>query len=165
MDDSYVMKVIFREANDRDYNQVCEILLEDLEYHINLLPEIFEKTENPISEKDFNSILKNPNSAIIIAEYDNEIIGYIELYIEATSSNMPFLKNKSYSYIAEFIVKKEHRKQGLGRKLMEKAYNWSLSKGIREIMLEVYEKNEEAINFYRNIGFSTSKRKMSIELE
>lgn len=47
---------------------------------------------------------------------------------------------------------------------MKKASNWALEKGIYEVILEVYEKNKNTINFYENIGYSTLKRIMNIRL-
>jgi GNAT superfamily N-acetyltransferase len=52
----------------------------------------------------------------------------------------------------------------MGKALMERAERWALERGVSEVELSVWEFNLDAIEFYRELGYATSKRVMHREL-
>jgi ribosomal protein S18 acetylase RimI-like enzyme len=59
------------------------------------------------------------------------------------------------------VVKEGFRQQGIGQKLMDKVHQWAISRGANEVELNVYEFNQEAMAFYRQLGYETISQKMS----
>ena len=55
-------------------------------------------------------------------------------------------------YIAEVLVDKEFRGQGLGKKLIQ-FYEDNLSKSTKHVLLRVWDKNEAAVGLYKKFGF------------
>ena len=51
-------------------------------------------------------------------------------------------------------IRSGHRSQGHGTRLIENAIEWSRSKGIEKIGLEVFSTNTKAIEVYKKIGFT-----------
>lgn len=47
---------------------------------------------------------------------------------------------------------------------MEKAHEWVQAKGLDSVELNVYEFNRAAIEFYLNLGYETTSRRMSRQL-
>ena len=80
---------------------------------------------------------------------NSEIIGTVEIGL-----NSSFWSNKSqYPYISNLAVKDSYRRQGVGKKLLEKceqiAWNW----GYREIRLHVLYNNRSAQKLYLSKGY------------
>jgi ribosomal protein S18 acetylase RimI-like enzyme len=51
-----------------------------------------------------------------------------------------------------------HRKQGIGRKMVEAAEQWLKERGVAKVMLLVRETNTQVVDFYRHIGFEAVPR-------
>jgi len=56
-------------------------------------------------------------------------------------------------YIGLMYMHEIHRSKGYGKKMMQELLNWFMEKGIRELQLNVYPKNNTAVSFYRSFGF------------
>lgn len=61
------------------------------------------------------------------------------------------LSGEKVGYISEFVVDKAYQGHSIGRKLMEACLNYLRGSG--RVILEVGEKNENAIRFYERWGF------------
>lgn len=76
--------------------------------------------------------------------------------------NGPWVSTKSE--VDNLVVKEAFRHAGIGRALMEKAHEWVQAKGLDSVELNVYEFNRAAIEFYLNLGYETTSRRMSRQL-
>lgn len=55
--------------------------------------------------------------------------------------------------IERIYIRKNHQKHGLGKKLFNKAVEVALMLDKQKIWLGVWEKNENALAFYKKMGF------------
>jgi ribosomal protein S18 acetylase RimI-like enzyme len=120
------------------------MLIENYDEIINL----WENTDgvglsgNDDSKKSIKIFLeKNPNTCFV-AEYKKEIIGTI------MSGN-----DGRRGHIYHLMVKPEHRKNGLGKKLLEKTEKALKKEGIRKIFLVAFKKNRTGNIFWENNGY------------
>ena len=51
-----------------------------------------------------------------------------------------------------------HRRQGIGRNMVEAAEHWLKERGVGKVMLLVRETNTQVVDFYRHIGFEAVPR-------
>ncbi|MFZ9737484.1 MAG: GNAT family N-acetyltransferase [Prochlorotrichaceae cyanobacterium] len=58
-----------------------------------------------------------------------------------------------HSHIFLLYVDPEHRRQGLGRALMQTAETWAKKQGDRQITLQVFVNNAAALTLYKNLGY------------
>jgi N-acetylglutamate synthase len=84
---------------------------------------------------------KNPNTCFVV-EYKNEIIGTIMAGNDGRRG-----------HIYHLMVKPEHRKNGLGKKLLEKTEKALKREGIRKIFLVAFKKNKTGNIFWENNGY------------
>jgi len=61
-------------------------------------------------------------------------------------------------WLEDLFVRAEARRTGLGRALMSAALDRAETRGCRRIELDVNERNTEALDFYRSMGFSTEPK-------
>lgn len=95
---------------------------------------------------------ESPNSILLVAEYNNELIGNIDLTGSKRSKMF-------HTGMIGMGIKEEWRNQGLGRFLIESTIDWAKNYSAIEIIwLDVYASNELGYNLYKNTGFKVSGR-------
>lgn len=62
-------------------------------------------------------------------------------------------------FVENVVTDKDFRKQGLGKKVMEKAIEFGRQKNCYKVILESGAWREEAHQFYRNLGFDDTAKK------
>lgn len=98
---------------------------------------------------------------LAIAELDGVPVG--SGYAKILTPNQCFTFDK-YSYLGFMYTDPEYRGQGINKAVMEYLYDWSWSKGIYEIRLEVYPNNPAAIKAYEKVGMTTGLQMMRVDL-
>ena len=68
----------------------------------------------------------------------------------------------SFCFIENVVTDKDFRKQGLGRKVMEKAIEFARQKNCYKVILESASFRKEAHQFYKNLGFDGEAKKAFI---
>jgi diamine N-acetyltransferase len=106
-------------------------------------------------EKAFNleqleKELSNINSQFYFVYFNDEIAGYLKINTsEAQSEEM----GDESLEIERIYVKQKFHKHGLGKFLLNKAVDMAKELDKKELWLGVWEKNENAIAFYKKMGF------------
>lgn len=83
-----------------------------------------------------------PNSEIYVYEVENKIIAFIGL---------------NNNYIEGIFVRKQFQLKGIGKQLINFVKNLK-----EELKLNVFQKNLNAINFYKNLGFKIIDESLDI---
>lgn len=97
---------------------------------------------DPWSENSVCSELSNPLSLWLVAEEDGRVIGYVG------SQSVP-----PEADVMNLAVAPDHRKKGVGRKLMMQLISELHSRGITALFLEVRVGNLPARSLYQSLGF------------
>lgn len=141
------MNIIIRPATPAD----IETLLQ-FEQGVIEAERPFDSTikRNDIHYYDLEKMIADNNVQLVVAEANEEIIGCGYARIE---NAQPFLQYTQYSYLGFMYVKPEYRGKGVNKKIVEVLKQWSLSKGITELRLQVYYDNIKAIKAYEKTGF------------
>ncbi len=111
---------------------------------------------------DLDGLIAAPNVEIVVAEHGSQIIGCGYARIEDSE---PYLRHKQHAYLGFMYVVPEHRGKGVNRKIVEALEQWSISKGIMEMRLEVYTNNVAAIKAYEKVGFISHMLEMRKHIE
>ena len=85
----------------------------------------------------------NNTSIFYVAEIDNELVGYINVWEQFDTSS-----------IVQVLTKKEYRNQNIASSLYEYVEKILREKQIQFVTLEVRKSNEPAINLYKKLGFN-----------
>ena len=89
----------------------------------------------------------NNGLGFLVAEKDGYVIGYVIFWI----------KYENQGHIVSLAVDKNYRRLGAGRKLLRKAISILALLSINKVYLEVDDKNEGAVEFYKNCGFKIDR--------
>jgi len=113
------------------------------------IPQFEQEINLNIKEKEelIKSFLEKGNSLLLIAEYENQIIGNIDL---AGSSR----KAMEHTAMIGMGMNKEWRNTGLGTALLAAIIDWAKANPILEtIWLQVYTENTLGLSLYKKMGF------------
>jgi len=94
--------------------------------------------------------LSRPDVLFLIAESEDEPVGYAKLKM---NSNDESVKGIKVIEIERIYASQEYIGRGVGKELMKACINEAKQKDCNSIWLGVWEKNPRAINFYKKWGF------------
>jgi diamine N-acetyltransferase len=90
------------------------------------------------------------SSHFFFVNFNNEVAGYLKVNTQdAQSENM----GEDSLEIERIYIRAKFQKLGLGKYLINKAIEIAVEQGKNKIWLGVWEKNENAIAFYKKLGF------------
>jgi ribosomal-protein-alanine N-acetyltransferase len=124
--------MIIREFKRPDVKRVLEIELTSFKdpYPAKILVDIY-----------------NLGAGFLVAQQDNIIVGYIIFWI----------RFEDEGHIISIAVDQKYRQQGIGTQLVETTQKIFKKYKVRNIKLEVREKNHKARKFYQKLGFAEEK--------
>ncbi len=159
------MSVLIRQATPQDYEALLP-LFEDIDaLHRRQHPERFQKPAGPARDRDFFlTVLADEQAGFFVAEVSGELVGHVHVIVRDTPP-VPILRPRRLAQVDEIVVKAAYHGRGVGHLLMEQAEAWARTNGATAIELGVYEFNQEAQAFYRDLGYTTFYRRMGKTLE
>lgn len=122
------MQVNISNYNDTDYKQVYDIINESFNYE--------------------KKLVKNPSVFEFVAKIDDVIVGYFNIHEE-----LDVIRNIKIYHLGYVCVRKEYRSQGIGRKMVEYAINFSKENNATRIELTSCNNREIAHKLYLSLGF------------
>ena len=118
------------------------------------------------TEKGYGSFLgtqlEEPNIVILVAERGGEVIGYTYSGVEGTDY-MSLRGPAGVMY--DIVVDPDHRKQGVGRMLVDATLEALKKKGAPRVVLSTAERNAAAQRLFDRAGFRRTMIEMTRELK
>lgn len=113
---------------------------------------------NAYMEKAFNlgqleKELSNVSSQFFFVYYNEQMAGYLK--VNTNDAQSEEMGNEAFE-VERIYIKNKFQKHGLGKYLLNKAIEIAIEHGKKKIWLGVWEKNENAISFYKKMGFVQS---------
>ena len=118
------------------------------------------KTNLKASTKYIKDRINKNESFIFICFYKKEPAGFVQLYETFDSLN---INKKLIMY--DLYVDKKYRKNGIGRKLMDKAKKLAKFKKIQNIELSTAKNNKKAQSLYESLDYKRDKEYYNYFLE
>ncbi|KAF2331129.1 GNAT family N-acetyltransferase [Flavobacterium ginsenosidimutans] len=141
------LKVNIRKVENYDldfvYKAICELENEVLDF------KMFEII--------FNENISNPKNLYLIAENENEGLGFISFHTQNLLHHCGLVGE-----IQEFFIHQKYRGQGVGRKLVDEILKYSEQNNLKSIEVTTNKKRIENVAIYENLGFTLSHNKFTI---
>ena len=125
------------------YKSICELENDELNF------EIFASI--------FNENIANPNNLYLIAEKENEGLGFISFHTQNLLHH-----NGRVGEIQEFFINKKHRGKGVGRQLTQQIMQYAEEHKLKSIEVTTNKRRVENVMIYENLGFTLSHNKFTI---
>lgn len=135
------MTVLIREANLNDTEMLYKINKEELGYDFDL-----ENTRIRLG-----SLLNNSSNKIIVAEFNQKIVGYIH------GADYDLFYGNHMKNIMGIAVSSEYKRKGIGKLLIKEIESWAKSSGAVGIRLNSGSQRLSAHEFYLSCGYESKK--------
>ncbi|CAM4490855.1 GNAT family N-acetyltransferase [Paenibacillus tarimensis] len=150
-------QVIFRKATIQDLDRIVLMLSDDV------LGNTRELYQDPLPEcyiKAFQSINSDPNNELIVACYNENIVGVQQITFT------PYLTYQGgwRATIEGVRIASSERDKGIGSMLIRWAIQRAKERGCRMVQLSTDKKRPEALNFYEKLGFKASHEGLKLHL-
>jgi diamine N-acetyltransferase len=106
--------------------------------------------EKAFNVKQLEKELSNISSQFFFVYFNNEVAGYLKVNTQDAQSET---MGEDSLEIERIYIRTKFQKLGLGKYLINKAIEIAVEQEKNKIWLGVWEKNENAIAFYKKIGF------------
>jgi len=147
------MNITIKRCNHEDLQTLQEISIET--FNATFKDQNSPENMTAYLEKAFNvnqleKELFNTSSEFFFVSVNHEVAGYLKLNTnEAQSEPM----GEEALEIERIYIKSEFQKHGLGKILFNRAIEIAREQNKNKIWLGVWEKNDNAIAFYKKLGF------------
>ena len=117
--------------------------------------------EGTLSYYNITELITAKNSHLIVAVTNKELVGSGYLKIEDSNH---YHKNPKHGYIGFIFVKPTFRGQRISNLILKSLKKWGEEKGLKELRLDVYSKNTDALKSYNRFGFTKGLVNMKIDI-
>lgn len=156
------MNYELRKACPKDIKRIIELLHQVNMVHHVIRPDLFKPHTTKYNEQELLAILDDDSKPIFVYD-DGEVKGYAFCQLSEVKDNLLLQDNKTL-YIDDICVDEQARGQHVGKALYEYVRDYAQSIGCHNITLNVWEGNDPALSFYRNMGMKVQKTTMEIIL-
>ena len=154
---------MIRKANKEDIKRIIELLHQVNMVHHVIRPDLFKPHTTKYNEQELEVMLNVSNKPIFVYD-DGDVRGYAFCQITEVKDDQ-LLEDIKTLYIDDICVDENARGKHIGKALYEYVRDYAKSIGCNNITLNVWEGNEPALRFYRNMGMQVQKTTMEIILK
>jgi len=147
------MTIKIKKCNREDLKILQEISIEtfnDTFKNQNSAENMKAYLERAFNLNQLEKELSNTSSQFFFVYFNKAVAGYLKVNTDAAQSED--MGDESFE-IERIYVKTKFQKHGLGKYLNNKAIEIAVERNKKNIWLGVWEKNENAIAFYKRMGF------------
>lgn len=151
------MNIEIREATEKDLDSIVAMLADDP------LGSKRERYEQPLPKsyrEAFQAISSDPNNELIVACYENEVIGVQQITFT------PYITYQGgwRATIEGVRTSSSVRSKGIGSELINWAIQRAKERGCHLIQLTTDKTREDALRFYERLGFTATHEGMKMKL-
>lgn len=153
---------VVRRAEKKDARAIAEFALKLFAQHREYDSRRFAEIASVEGAANFyGSQTEARESAVLVAEIENKIVGFAYLQYEAIDyANL--LENAVWLH--DIYIDETARRASAGKLLIEKSVEVAKELGADKLMLSVAARNEIAQKFFTNAGFRTTMLEMMLDL-
>ena len=152
---------MIREMNLNDYEDVRILVRQIHELHLSNRPDIYNDGES-FPKECFEKVLSDVNNLNYVYVENKKIVGVLNATLQHTNP-LPIIKPRTYYFIENIVVDKNHRRKGIAKKLFNYLTLKAKENNIDSIELNVWSFNTEAIKFYESMGMNIKNIRMEIK--
>ena len=161
MDNQFSQSMV-RKAGKEDIARIIDLLHQVNMVHHVLRPDLFKPHTTKYNEQELESMLNDDAKPIFVYD-DGDVLGYAFCQVTEIKDHL-LLEDIKTLYIDDICVDENARGKHVGKALYEYVHDYAKSIGCNNITLNVWEGNDPALQFYRNMGMKVQKTTMETNI-
>ena len=153
---------MIRRAEIKDIPGIIELLHQVNMVHHVLRPDLFKPYTTKYNEQELEALIGDDSKPIFVFE-DGGVLGHACCKITEVKGDK-LLQDIKTLYIDDICVDENARGKHVGKALYEYVHDYAASIGCNNITLNVWDGNDAALSFYKNMGMKVQKTTMEIVL-
>ncbi|MCA9886581.1 MAG: GNAT family N-acetyltransferase [Anaerolineae bacterium] len=155
-----------RTATAEDVGALAALTIPVHQMHVEAQPDIFKPlaADDPDLLAFYEALLADPDHMVLIAESDNTPIGYLVARYRRFMDNV-FFHDHTALNIDQISVAQDARGQGYGKQLMQAILAVAKDQNLPYVVLDVWDFNTHARDFYLSLGFKAYHSRMYYHLD
>ena len=164
------MKFLIRGMKLNDYDALLPLQREIQHLHRAGRPDLFREGAVSYTEESFRAALSDENGRHAVCALiggngeEGEIVGFLFAWIRRRREHRN-MNDEDFLLIDDICVAEKMRRQGVGRALLDRAEASAREAGCGRLVLDVFRFNENALAFYRDMGFAEEMIRMEKRTE
>ena len=154
---------MIRKARKEDIQRIIALLHQVNMVHHVIRPDLFKPHTTKYNEQELEAMLDDDSKPIFVYD-DGMVLGYAFCQVTEVRDHQ-LLEDIKTLYIDDICVDEYARGRHIGKALYEYVRDYAKSIGCNNITLNVWEGNEPALHFYRNMGMQVQKTTMEVILK
>lgn len=153
---------VIRPATPQDVPQIVAIWGELARQHARLDPAFATSDRWQEEYRHFvRGLMFRDDALAVVAVEEDQVVGYA---VGRISMLPGFFARRRRGYIHDVVVRRDRRRRGVGRRLVDALQHWMAEAGASSVELAVAACNEEAVAFWERLGFVTYMHHMRRDL-
>lgn len=152
--------VHIRTANEADLDHVIDLAVEAVLHSISHSREISGELVQVYRRQDLQalrSVLSQDRTGIFVAEDEKgQFLGHVIV----STAHQDSSTGEIQAWVFDLAVVEKARGRGIGRRLMARAEEFALARGVDRLGLGVTLSNRSALEFYRRLGYVEERVQM-----
>ncbi len=153
---------MIRKAEKKDIQAIMALLHQVNMVHHVIRPDLFKPHTTKYDEQELEVLLADESKPVFVYD-DGKVLGHAFCQVTEVKDNQ-LLQDVKTLYIDDICVDAASRGKHVGKALYEFVRDYAKSIGCHNITLNVWEGNDVAYNFYRNMGMKVQKTGMEMIL-
>ena len=153
---------MIRRAEIKDISGIISLLHQVNMVHHVLRPDLFKPHTTKYNEQELEALIGDDSKPIFVFE-DGAVLGHAFCMVTEVKGDK-LLQDIKTLYIDDICVEENARGKHIGKALYEYVRDYAQSIGCNNITLNVWDGNDAALSFYRNMGMKVQKTTMEIVL-
>ena len=151
---------MIRRANKGDIVRIIELLHQVNMVHHVIRPDLFKPNTTKYDEQELEALLGDDSKPVFVYD-DGGVLGHAFCLIKEVRDDK-LLQDIKTLYIDDICVDEKARGKHVGTALYEYVRDYAVRIGCYNITLNVWEGNDAALSFYKNMGMKVQKTTMEI---
>ena len=153
-----------RKASKSDIPSIIELLHQVNMVHHVLRPDLFKPYTTKYDEEELEALLGDESKPVFVCvDGEGTVLGHAFCMVTEVRDHR-LLEDVKTLYIDDICVDEKARGKHVGKALFDYVCEYARSIGCNNITLNVWDGNNPALSFYRNMGMHVQKTTMEMML-
>mgnify|MGYP002860082824 FL=1 len=152
---------MIRKAKKSDINRIIGLLHQVNMVHYAIRPDLFKPHTTKYDAQELEALFDDESRPVFVFDEGDGVLGYAFCQVSEVNGNLLLCDNRTL-YIDDICVDESARGRHIGKSLFEYVRNYAQTIGCHNVTLNVWEGNDAALSFYRNMGMKVQKTTMEI---